>query len=74
MPVANGRGGGGTENDHGKALFLWFQQKLSQGARFSGPLIKEKARELSRTQGREFTPTDCWLSRWKVRKNTLKLS
>ena len=62
---------GGTEDDVGKALFLWFQQKLSQGARLSGPLIKEKARELSRTQGREFTPTDGWLSRWKVRNNII---
>ena len=61
----------GTEDNVGKALFLWFQQKLSQGARLSGPFIKEKARELSRTQGREFTLTDGWLSCWKVRNNII---
>ena len=35
------------EDDVGRALFVWFQQKLSQGARLCGPLIKQKARELS---------------------------
>ena len=29
---------GKEEEDVGNVLFLWFEQKLGQGARFSGPL------------------------------------
>ena len=43
-------------------LFLWFEQKLGQGARFSGPLLKQKACELARTQGTDYTPSDGLLS------------
>ena len=41
----------GNEEDVGNALFLWFEQKLGQGARLSRPLLKQKACELARTQG-----------------------
>jgi hypothetical protein len=56
------------ENDVGDALFLWFQQKITQGAPLSGPLLKQKATELALTKGTDFTPSDGWLSRWKVIK------
>ena len=59
----------GKEEEVGSALFLWFQQKLSQGARLSGPLLKQKATELAAAEGTEFTPSDGWLSRWKSRHN-----
>lgn len=62
---------GSKEDVVGRALFVWFQQKLSQGARLSGPLIKQKARELSQAHGGEFTPSEGWLSRWKVRNNVV---
>ena len=47
-----------NEEDVGNALFLWFEQKLGQGARLSGPLSKQKACELTRTQGTDCTPSD----------------
>ncbi|XP_070550158.1 tigger transposable element-derived protein 4-like [Ptychodera flava] len=59
----------GKEEEVGSALFLWFQQKISQGARLSGPLLKQKATELAAAEGSEFTPSDGWLSRWKSRHN-----
>ena len=49
--------------------FLWFEQKLRQGARLSGPLSKQNACELARTQGTDCTPSDGWLSGWKARHN-----
>ena len=41
--------------------------KLYQGACLSGPILKNKASGLVCVQGTEFTPTDGWLSHWKVR-------
>ena len=48
----------GKEEDVGNVLFLWFEQKLGQGAHFSGPLLKQKACELAPTQGTDCTPSD----------------
>ena len=59
----------GNEEDVGNVLFLWFEQKLGQGARLSGLLSKQKACELARTQGTDCTPSDGWLSGWKARHN-----
>ena len=59
------------EEDVGSALFLWFQQKVAQGARLSGPLLKQKATELASAKGTEFTTSDGWLSRWKIRHNVV---
>ena len=61
----------GKEEDVGKALFLWFEQKTAQGARLSGPVLKQKASDLARAQGSDFFPSDGWLSRWKVRHNVV---
>ena len=36
----------GKEEDVGNTLFLWFEQKLGQGAHLSGPLLKQKACDL----------------------------
>ena len=51
------------------ALFLWFEKKLGQDARLSGPFLKQKAIALACAQGSEFTLSDGWLSRWKARNN-----
>ena len=59
----------GKEKDVGNALFLWIEQKLGQGARLSGSLLKQKPCEFARTQGTDFAPSDGWLSRWKARHN-----
>ena len=62
----------GNEEDVGNALFLWFEQKLGHGARLSGPLLKQKACELARTQGTDCTRSDGWLSGWKARHIVFK--
>ena len=61
----------GKEEDVGKALFLWFEQKTAQVAHLSGPVLKQKASDLARAQGSDFFPSDGWLSRWKVRHNVV---
>ena len=61
-----------SNEDVGNALFLWFEQKLGQGARLSGPLSKQKACELARTRGTDCTPSDGWLSGWKARHIVFK--
>ena len=62
----------GNEEDVGNAIFLWFEPKLGQGARLSGPLLKQKACELARTQGTDCTRSDGWLSGWKARHIVFK--
>ena len=57
----------GKEEDVGNALFLWFKQKLTQGARLSGTILKQKASEIAAVDGSEFVPSDGWLGRWKIR-------
>lgn len=52
------------END--EALFEWFRQKGSRGARVSGPTLIEKAKQLADADDREFTPSTSWSQRWKV--------
>ena len=53
------------EKEAGDALFLWFEQKLGQGARLSGPILKKKATDLTLTLGTEFTT-------WFLRKSKEK--
>ncbi|XP_064410227.1 tigger transposable element-derived protein 4-like [Latimeria chalumnae] len=62
----------GKEADVGEALWLWFQHKLSQGACLSRPMLKQKATHLAAEQGKEFNPSDGWLSRWKARHNIVQ--
>ena len=59
------------EIDIDEALFEWFRQKGSQGARISGPILIEKARQLAAADGKEFTPNSSWLQRWKVRHSVV---
>ena len=59
------------EEDVGKALSLRFEQKATQGARFSVPVLKWKAIDLACAQGSGFSPSDGRLSRWKVRYNNV---
>lgn len=61
----------GKNEEVGNALFLWFRQKLSQGARISGPMLKQKAADLAAAEGTDFMPSDGWLSRWKARHNVV---
>ena len=57
------------QEDVRDALFLWFRQKINQGAGLSGSILKQKASELAHVQGSEFSPSDGWLSHWKAKHN-----
>ncbi|XP_014661713.1 PREDICTED: tigger transposable element-derived protein 4-like isoform X2 [Priapulus caudatus] len=59
----------GKEQDVGHALHAWFQQKLAQGARPTGPILKNKAKEIASAHGSYFAPSEGWLCRWKLRHN-----
>ena len=48
------------EKEVGDALFLWFEQKLGQGTRLSGPILKKKATDLALILGTEFSPSNGW--------------
>ncbi|GFR87888.1 tigger transposable element-derived protein 4 [Elysia marginata] len=53
------------QNDFGGALAHWMTDKVAQGARLSGHLLKKKATELAASKGESFNPSNGWLYRWK---------
>ncbi|KAI6649846.1 Tigger transposable element-derived protein 4-like isoform X4 [Oopsacas minuta] len=59
------------EEDVGNALFLWLKQKLTQGARISGVILRQKATEIALANGSDFIPSDGWLGRWKLRHDLI---
>ena len=62
----------GKEADIDEALLLWFKQKLAQGVRLSGVVLKQNASQLATAQGKESNPSDGWLSRWKARNKSME--
>lgn len=49
---------------------MWFQDKVAQGGRISGPLLQEKARQLAEEKGldsKAFVASQGWLTHWKAR-------
>ena len=46
------------KEDIGNALVLWLKQKLNQGARLSGIILKQKATEIAAANVSEFIPSD----------------
>ncbi len=60
----------GKNPDVDDALNKWFAVRSEQGVNLSGPMLKTKAEELAVKMGHnDFSATDGWLSRWKVRHN-----
>lgn len=47
----------GKEEDVGNALLIWFRQKLAQGARLDGALLRAKASEIALEKGIDFEPS-----------------
>ncbi len=44
----------GRDEEVGDALLLWFREKMAQGARLDGALLREKANELAQEKGSDF--------------------
>ena len=61
----------GQEPQIKEALYLWLQQKLTQNARVSGPMLKKKAHSLAALAEKDFSHSDGWLTRWKKRYNIM---
>lgn len=47
----------GKEEDVGNALLIWLRQKLAQGARLDGALLRAKASEIALEKGVDFEPS-----------------
>jgi len=59
---------GGKSEDVEEALLRWFSQARSHQIRVSGPLLMEKAEQLSRGLAlADFKATTGWLEQWKMR-------
>ena len=52
-----------------EALLKWFKQVRSQNVPISGPILLEKACQLSNQLGENFMPISSWIDRFKVRNN-----
>ena len=58
----------GKDPEVEEALNLWFSTIITKGVRISGPILKNKAKELAQMLGRsDFVATDGWFARWKTR-------
>lgn len=59
------------------ALYLWFTQNRERGIPISGPILKQKAVNLSEElpviEAPDFTASDGWLHRWKKRHGIREL-
>ena len=44
-----------------EALMLWTNNKVAQGARLSGPILKQKAHKIAASKGVDFTASYSWL-------------
>ena len=51
-----------------RAFFLWIKQLRSKSIPLSGPVIKEKANQLAREMGIDFTASNGWFYRFKARR------
>nr|XP_014095325.1 tigger transposable element-derived protein 6 [Bactrocera oleae]XP_014095331.1 tigger transposable element-derived protein 6 [Bactrocera oleae]XP_014095339.1 tigger transposable element-derived protein 6 [Bactrocera oleae]XP_014095347.1 tigger transposable element-derived protein 6 [Bactrocera oleae] len=59
---------GGSEID--KICFDWFTKAKSQSIPVSGPIVKQKAKEVAHKLGvSNFVASDGWLNKWRIRNN-----
>ena len=62
-----------TLGDVDKALLKWFCEARNNNIALSGPILLEKAQQLSvKLNGPEFKVTASWIDRWKLRHNVNK--
>ncbi|XP_016659159.1 tigger transposable element-derived protein 6-like [Acyrthosiphon pisum] len=60
----------GKEEVVDKALKEWFLQVRKKDARINGPLLRQKAEDLTKKMGKDdFVATEGWFQRWKKREN-----
>ena len=65
----------GEHPEEEEALYLWFNEKRLQGVMPSGGVIKEKAKQIAASKGKQLNASDGWLHNWKNRfhiKHVLK--
>ena len=59
----------GEHPEEEEALYLWFNEKRLQGVMPSGGVIKEKAKQIAASKGKQLNASDGWLHNWKNRFN-----
>ena len=57
-----------SHEDMEAALYAWFKQACTLNVPGSGPILMEKASEISKSMGLDFTLNGGWLERFKQRK------
>ena len=59
----------GENPEEEEALYLCFNEKRLQGVMPSGGVIKEKAKQIAASKGKQLNASDGWLHNWKNRFN-----
>ena len=54
-----------------EALFLWFTQMRARNVPLHGPMVLEKAHQISVQINSDFVPNPSWLERFKKRRNII---
>ena len=49
------------------ALLQWFKQAKSRGLLITGPMLREKAKDLGKIMNIDFDPSSSWVTRWRER-------
>lgn len=56
----------GSASEVEEALFKWYNEVKDQNVSLSGPILRQKAKELADMMGKvDFIPTSTWLDTWK---------
>ena len=54
--------------DVDEELLHWFTQAKGQGLLITGPMLRQKAKDLSQKMGLSFEPSLSWVQRWRDRQ------
>jgi len=60
-----------THKDVGEASLQWFKEVKRRGLIISGPMLREKANDLSKIMGVDFDPSLSWVHRWQERNGII---
>ena len=56
-----------TQEEVEDALLQWFKQAKSRGLLITGPMLREKAKDLGKIMNVDFDPSLSWVTRWRER-------
>ena len=56
-----------TQEEVEDALLQWFKLAKSRGLLITGPMLREKAKDLGKIMNVDFDPSSSWVTRWRER-------